>query len=233
METLSNADVADTDSGIGFTPFVLPEAKSSQTGVSVEYAPMPDKHWYVIRASYGHDNLAADSLIEAGYYAYVPRRYNWTKVHRRPKRVLENLMPNIVFAYLHPHEADIIVKDNDVKIPSPCPQLTKYLSYYYDHFTEVERGKNPPLTIPPMQMYNFIRITATNDEHILLVQDEENVHLKSNDVVEVIDGMFKGVQGKVVRVAGQQRVGIRLANFGWVTTAYVPRAFLRVLPISG
>jgi transcription antitermination factor NusG len=44
----------------------------------------------------------------------------------------------------------------------------------------------------------------------------------------VIDGPFKGVEGRVARVAGQQRVVISLTDVGLVSTAYIPTAFLRV-----
>jgi len=44
----------------------------------------------------------------------------------------------------------------------------------------------------------------------------------------VIDGLFKGVEGRVARVSGQQRVVITLSQVGLVSTAYVPTAFLKV-----
>ena len=50
----------------------------------------------------------------------------------------------------------------------------------------------------------------------------------SGETVEVIDGMFKGVEGRVARVSGQQRVVLSLSNVGLISTAYIPTAFLRV-----
>jgi hypothetical protein len=35
-----------------------------------------------------------------------------------------------------------------------------------------------------------------------------------------------GVQGKVARVSGQQRVIITLSQFGLISTAYIPSAFI-------
>jgi hypothetical protein len=43
----------------------------------------------------------------------------------------------------------------------------------------------------------------------------------------VIEGLFKGVEGRVARVAGQQRVVISLSGIGLISTAYIPTAFLR------
>ena len=42
----------------------------------------------------------------------------------------------------------------------------------------------------------------------------------------VTDGLFKGVEGKVARVAGQQRVIVSLSKIGLISTAYIPTAFI-------
>ena len=61
MNTLSNVE---TGRGQANPPSVrlaldtIPEAKSSQTGVSVKYVPTPDKHWFVFRASYDREDKA-------------------------------------------------------------------------------------------------------------------------------------------------------------------------------
>jgi len=47
--------------------------------------------------------------------------------------------------------------------------------------------------------------------------------------VRVIDGDFRGVVGKVARVAGQQRVVLSITNVGLVSTAYIPTAFIEPL----
>ena len=44
--------------------------------------------------------------------------------------------------------------------------------------------------------------------------------------VRIIDGKFKGVEGKVARYHGQQRVAIIIDGAFTVATAYVPSAFL-------
>ena len=56
--------------------------------------------------------------------------------------------------------------------------------------------------------------------------NESQCHYKSGDIVKVIDGLFRGVEGRVARVAGQQRVVLSLSNIGLVATAYIPTAFI-------
>ena len=64
------------------------------------------------------------------------------------------------------------------------------------------------------------------NEHLMFVK-EEQCHYKGGESVRVVDGQFKGVEGRVARVAGQQRVVIAISNVGLVSTAYVPSAFIK------
>ena len=75
-------------------------------------------------------------------------------------------------------------------------------------------------------MENFILATCTMNKHILFVQPSQ-CHFKGGEQVKVIDGPFAGVEGRVARVAGQQRVVISLSNIGIISTAYIPTAFIR------
>ena len=49
---------------------------------------------------------------------------------------------------------------------------------------------------------------------------------QAGQTVRVIDGVFKGVVGKVARYHGQQRVAVVIDGLLTVATAYVPSAFL-------
>jgi transcription antitermination factor NusG len=57
----------------------------------------------------------------------------------------------------------------------------------------------------------------------------EQCHFKSGELVKVIEGPFKGVEGRVARIAGQQRVVVSLSKIGLISTAYIPTAFLEIL----
>ena len=222
MDTLSKVE---TRRGEAVPPSVkvalntIPETKSSKTGVSVRYVHTPDMNWYVFRASYGREDRAADFLIENGTFAYVAKRYAYKMVKGKPKKVLEPLIPNLLFAYTTEEKADEYVKKT--------PALS-YLTYYYNHCETDAYKKNPPLTISCKEMENFILATCNRNEHLKFVT-ESQCHYKGGETVRVTDGIFKGVEGKVARVAGQQRVIISLSKVGLVSTAYVPTAFLTII----
>ena len=228
--TLSNVETRGGENtnppSVRFTPDAFPEAKSSKTGVSVRYVPDENKKWYVFRASYGREDKAADFLIEDGTYTYIAKHYVEKCVQGKRKKVLESLIPNLLFAYTTEKKAEEYTKRT--------PEIA-YISYYYNHFELNKEQKNPPLTIPCREMDNFIRATSNRSEHLLFVEPAR-CHYKSGEDVKIIDGPFKGVEGKVARVAGQQRVIVSLSKVGLISTAYIPTAFIEKLetntPIS-
>ena len=222
MSTLSNVRTRrgkTNPPSVRFAPDTIPEAKSSKTGVSVSYVPDANKRWYVFRASYGREDRASDYLVEDGTYVYIGKRYTRKHINGTWKRVLEPLIPNMLFVYTTSDKAEEYIKNT--------PALT-FLTYYYNHFERDEQQKNPPLTVSTQEMENFIYATCSQNEHLMFVE-EEHCHFKGNETVRVIDGVFKGVEGKVARVCGQQRVVLSITQVGLISTAYVPTAFLQVI----
>ena len=222
MSTLSNVETGRGQAkppGVRVAPETIPEAKSSQTGVSVRYVPTPDKSWYVFRASYGREDKASDYIVEDGTFVYIAKRYARKSVNGKQKKVLETLIPNLLFVYTTEDKAKEYVKNT--------PALS-YLTYYYNHFELDDDQKNPPLTVSCKEMENFIIATCNKSEHLKFV-DEEQCHFKGGEIVKVNDGLFKGVEGRVARVSGQQRVIITLSQVGLVSTAYIPTAFLTII----
>ena len=220
MSTLSNVETRRGEAKppcVRLAPDTIPEAISSKTGVSVRYAPDENKKWYVFRASYGREDKAFDMIVEDGTYCYIAKRYvRKTDKEGKDKRVLEALIPNLLFVYTTEDKAEEYIKGT--------PELS-FLTYYYNHFELDEDSKNPPLTISCREMENFICATSNKSEHLMYVK-EEQCHFKGGETVRVIDGLFKGVEGKVARVSGQQRVIISISAVGLVSTAYIPSAFI-------
>lgn len=223
MSTLSNVETGRGQAKppcVRVAPETIPEAKSSQTGVSVRYVPTTGMNWYVLRTSYGREDKAFDYIVEDGTFVYIAKRYVRKTVNGKQKKVLETLLPNLLFVYTSKEKAEDYVKHT--------PALS-YLSYYYNHFKLDKTQKNPPLTISCKEMENFIIATCNNSEHLRFV-DESQCHFKGGETVIITNGLFKGVEGRVARVSGQQRVVVSLKNIGLVSTAYIPTAFLSPLP---
>jgi len=210
---LDNANIID-DNSKGFASFAFPEAKSSQTGVSVRYAPAEDKQWFVLRIKYGKTQAVADAIIEDGTYVYLAKVWKdvRNKVTGKKQRKLFPFM-NILFVYATAQETEKFVKDS---------KESDYTTYYYNHFHTDATGQNPPLTIAPKDMEPFVRLTALQDEHVMEV-DVKKCRFLSDDIVRVTFGPFEGITGRVARVARQNRVVVYLKGLeSCVTTAYIP-----------
>lgn len=224
MSTLSNVDIMLESAGservktIEAPSGIIPDAINTRTGVSVSYIPHPDKKWFVLRASYGRALKAVETLTADGTFTYTPMHTIKRKEDEKQVFVREPLLPSLVFAYTTAEKAKTYVEGiHDVN----------YLTYYYDHFRKVN-GKNPPLVVDNHDMEIFIKATLPLSEHIRIV-DDAKLRFKSDERVIVTDGIFKGVEGRVARISGQQRVAVTIKGVCTVVTAYVPSAFLKKL----
>ena len=223
MNALVNAHTRNDDNlspCTGLTSDVLPEAQSSQTGVSSDYVQKPGHHWFVLRITYNRTRKACEIISHTDIQTYMPMHYVIKKEIGKKKRIQKPLLPNLVFVYTTRENVDLIVKKNGEETP--------ILKYYLNKTKPIEtNGKHPPLTIPFNAMINFIKATRTESDHVRIVSNEQ-CNFKSGDIVKVIDGEFKGVTGKVARIAGQQRVVVEVVGVCMVATAYIPNVFLEI-----
>lgn len=203
------------------TPFI----SKNKGGVSVENAPSENKQWFVLRVSYGRI-IKAKAFVEAkGFECYVPMRYKEVKKHDKKRIITEPLLPSFLFVHVTAEQVETLIHDNKV-VTNDSRAL---LSYYFDHTIHRQDNPdcNPPLTIQDDAMNNFIRLTSIKNHHIIPVTSE-NIQFKLGDNVIVTEGEFKGVHGRVARIAGQQRVIVELFDGCLVATAYVPREAMKL-----
>ena len=206
---------------VGLTSNVLPEAQRSQTGVSSDYVQKANHEWFVLRVTYNRTEKACDIMSTANVQSYMPMHYVIKKEIGKKKRMLQPLLPNLFFVYATRETVNSIIKKKG--------EETSVLKFYLDKTKPLEdNGKHPPLTIPFTSMTNFIKATSTDSEHVRIVSAEQ-CHYRSGDIVKVIDGEFKGVTGRVARIAGQQRVVVEISGLCLVATAYIPTEFIEIV----
>ena len=223
MNALLNAHTQHEDQlspRIGFVSDVLPEAQRSQTGVSSVYVQKANHEWFVLRVTYNRTQKAHGIISTSDVQSYMPMHYVVKKEIGKKKRILQPLLPNLLFVYATREAVNSIIKKKG--------EETSVLKFYLDKTKPLEEnGKHPPLTIPFTAMINFIKATSTDNEHVRIVSPEQ-CHYKSGDIVKVIDGEFEGVTGRVARIAGQQRIVVEILGLCLVATAYIPTYFIEV-----
>ena len=219
----------------GLTSNALPEAQStvsaesSQTGVSTRNAHTASKpkaqkeegfpHWYALRTTYGREKKAYDYMITKGITAFYPTTNVVKLIKGKRKVVTESRLPNIFFAYGTEEQLKSFVYDN-VNLP--------FLRFYYRHVHVGCRIEKIPLIVPDYQM-DSLKIICAADTDNTIVSLGEVPKFEKGQLVKVVDGVFKGVVGRVARWQGQQRVGVIVDDLVTVITAYVPSGFLQML----
>ena len=202
-----------------------PSIQECIDGVSVENVPSENKQWFVLRVSYGRI-IKAKAFFEAKELeCYVPLRYKEIRKQGKKRIITEPLLPSFLFVHASAEQVEALLHDNKVV----ANESRALLSYYFDHTTHRQGNpdRNPPLTIRDEVMNNFIRLTSIKNPHIIPVTSN-NIQFKLGDNVVVMEGEFKGVHGRVARIAGQQRVVVELFDECLVATAYVPREAMRI-----
>ena len=232
---LPNADTrrgGKNSSCAGLTSNALPEAQSivsaesSQTGVSTRSVHIASKpkaqkeedipHWYALRTTYGREKKAYDYMTAKGITAFYPTTDTVKLIKGKRKVVTESRLPNIFFAYGTEEQLKSFVYDN-VNLP--------FLRFYYRHVHVGRRIEKIPLIVPDNQM-DSLKIICAADADNTIVSLVKVPKFEKGQLVRITDGAFKGVEGRVARWHGQQRVAVIVDGLVTMCTAYVPSAFL-------
>lgn len=194
-------------------------------GVSVENVPAGNKRWFVLRVSYGRIDKAKTFVEAKGLECYVPLQYKEIRKQGKKQIITTPLLPSLIFVHASAEQVEALLHDNKVV----ANESKALLSYYFNHTIHRQDNpdRNPPLTIQDEAMNNFIRLTSVKNPHIIHVTSN-NIQFKLGDNVIVTEGEFKGVHGRVARIAGQQRVVVELFDGCLVATAYVPKETMRI-----
>ena len=199
-----------------------PSISKNKGGVSVENVPSKNKQWFVLRVTYGRIVKAKEFAEAKGLECYVPLRYKEVRKQGKKRIIAEPLLSSFLFVHATAKQVETFLLD-DKTISYEGRALLCYY-YYYDHsiHRQDNPNRNPPLIIQDEAMNNFIRLTSIKNPHIIPVTSS-NIQPQLGDNVVVKNGEFKGVHGRVARIAGQQRVVIELFDGCLVATAYVPK----------
>lgn len=194
-------------------------------GVSVENVPAGNKRWFVLRVSYGRIDKAKTFVEAKGLECYVPLRYKEVRKQGKKRIIPKPLLPSLIFLHASAEQVEALLHNNKVVVNDSRPLL----SYYFDHTIHRQDNpdRNPPLIIRDEAMNNFIRLASIKNPHIIPVTSN-SIQFKIGDNVVVTEGEFKGVHGRVARIAGQQRVVVELFDGCLVATAYVPKEAMKL-----
>ena len=240
MDAESKVDTVETvDSGLTSSTIPGRCEHKAQNGASVGNVPEPREgyEWYVFRVSYSRISKVRACLDMLESCSYIPYHTVHVMENGKRRRKIKPLISGIVFAYLTSQQSRLYtrgpqaIKNNNADQPlapadktindlfiSLSPEkraavvgLTKLISYYYNHFETDGEGKNPPLIIPYPTMSNFINGTHTRKG----VKPLQEGTFTVGDEVEVVEGEFKGLRGRVIKEdKSKKRLRVQMTGFG-------------------
>ena len=204
---------------------------NDESGVSLNYILSPtfvepeDYHWFVLRVPYGKEREVAETIQSPTLFSYAPVQ-TVARIRNGKRQLVEvSALPNMFFAYAR--EADLqYYEQRQIVLKNHPKWQPGQLRFMYDHTRKNEQGYDRKMTVPMEQMRNFIRVTMQHDEHVRIYLHDAFT-AKQGDYVEVIEGKFAGVRGRVARLHGQTCVLVSLEGICIASTAYVPKAFLK------
>ena len=229
--SLYNGQPSDTGlscPSAGLTSRTPSTSDDIRNGVSVENVPLRNNQWFVLRVSYGRIDKAKTFVEAKEMECYVPMRYKEVRKQGKKRIVTTPLLPSFIFVHAEAEQVETLLHDNKVV----ANESRSLLSYYFDHtvYRQDYPDRNPPLIIRDVAMNNFIRLTSIKNPHIIPITSN-NIQFKLGDNVVVTEGEFKGIHGRVARIAGQQRVVVELFDGCLVATAYVPKEAMAIYKI--
>lgn len=208
----------------GIKPSAPPEVQSVVNSENLpSWVSTPNvstqKHWYVLRTTYGQEKKAYDYMVAKNITAFLPRETVIKLIKGKRKQIEQSLIHNLFFAYGTEKELQEFVYDNH-NLP--------FLRFYYRRRRIGNDIIMEPLVVPDVQMNTFRIICETGDKNII-VSTRDIPRFHRGELARVVEGPFAGAIGRVVKYKAQQRVGIIIDGLGSVATSYIPEAFLERL----
>lgn len=105
------------------------------------------------------------------------------------------------------------------------PQIPGFTPYY-NHCKFRGNGRNELLVVPDRQLESFRIIIESGNKDVLINAQLDPKYL-NGDLVEVVGGPFKGVQGTITKFNHQKRVVVQIEGLGTYVTAYISKNWIR------
>lgn len=180
-----------------------------------------DCYWFPMRVTYSREMQVKDYLDSLGVECFLPLHYVPIKGRHPRHQELKPVINNLIF--LHSSQESITELKNTRAELLPLRYMT--------HPVMGIDGKNmisEIMTIPELQMDNFIRV-ASDYDHADVVVNTPLIE-KPGQRVRIVEGKFAGVEGVIKRVRGNKHVVVQLEHVAMAAIVdFVPKAWLLLI----
>lgn len=151
------------------------------------------KSWLAATVRLFHEKKVGERLTAAGIENYLPVQKEYHKWSDRMKQVEKVVIPMVIFVH--------VTREEQLRVLSQ----TSVIRYYS------LCGEHRPAVIPDAQMDKF-RFMMENSEHEVQITSDRVV---VGGKVKVVKGPLCGLEGEVVNVNSDKKVGIYLNSIGY------------------
>lgn len=166
-------------------------------------------YWYAMRVTYSREMVVKRYCDANEIDNFVPMAYKFEEKNGAVVKKLEPVVRNLIFIKSPRHYI------NELKLRFP-------LRYIMDHCTD------HPMIVPEKQMQNFMTVANRCDQPIVYL-DANELNSKIGTRVRINAGVFKGVEGKLVKVRNNKRVVVQIEGLVIVATHYIHPSYLECL----
>ncbi len=163
------------------------------------------KNWYALYTRPRHEKKAFDLLIEKGATAYLPLLLTVREYKTRKKKVELPLFPSYMFCEFEYKDRFTILETHGI--------------------IKIVNFNGVPAIVPEWQI-EAMRTILLKPESLKL----EN-YFKQGDLVQVMSGPFKGLQGTVVNKKGESRLVITIDGIMQTLSVNIDIDNLKTVPL--
>ncbi len=175
--------------------------------------------WFPMRVTYGREDIIRRRLDKKGITCFVPMHYEIIEKHGQRSREFVPAIRNLLFV----RSTQAIL--TELKHIDQIVEPLRFIAY---KSVINKDGNSVIISIPDKDMLNFMRVTMVKDENVMYLRYEDGIKNKGIKV-QITDGPFVGVTGKVLRIKKNRHVVVELDGIAAVAISYVPiKSLVRV-----
>ena len=170
-----------------------------------------------MRVTYNRELTIKEGLDKQGIENFLPMKYVFIDKEGNTKREKVPALHNLIFIHASQNIIDDLKRYNQFKPLRYIPNRIR-----------PESGEHY-LLVPDKQMEQFMKVALADDSRVMFLDYNEEFFAKPGQKVEVCEGPFKGVEGKIKRIKKNRHVVVEIEGVAAVAIAYVPTQFLKIV----
>ena len=169
--------------------------------------------WYPMRVTYAREMKLKAVLDDLGIENYIPMKWVEKVFRGKKKSVQLPAIHNLIFI----HTSKSIIQQLKNRLEDSTPM--RYL---------MNKAENRPLVVPQKQMEDFIKVTSSNENDFFYLENPDFA-AKPGERVRITCGIFKGIEGKILRIHNNKKVVVSIEGVAAVAISYIPTAMIEKL----